>query len=374
MAWAVADHDQIRRVTMDRRVSRDTRNHSKAWADGEITPDWHLFTFVAVQNMINAYGADHSRLRSLISKGFTPRRVAQLQPAIEELVDGLMDNIAEAGRDGKTVDLRQELAYPLPIAVISTLCGAPEDWRPELHRIVDGIFNTTLGPEESKANAADLYTLLNNLVELKRTTPGDDLTSVLLSAHEEDGTRLDGAELVDTLLLILGAGHETTTNLLDQAMTAMLTHPDQLAEVRAGTISWDDVIEETLRWNAPIASLPLRYATEDIEVEGVKIGKGEAILTFFAAAGRDPAHYGDEADRFDARRAVKDHLSFGHGVHYCLGAPLARLEARIALPALFNRYPDLALAVRPDELRPVQSFVSNGHLGLPATLGAAATV
>ncbi|APU16086.1 MULTISPECIES: cytochrome P450 family protein [Actinoalloteichus] len=371
MAWAVAGHEQIRDLTTDSRVSRNARAHWQAWADGEITPDWHLYTFVAVQNMISAYGADHTRLRSLISKAFTPRRVAALAPSIEKLVSGLIDDLGAEGGNGATVDLRAGLAYPLPIAVISTMFGVPADWRDELHHIVDGIFDTTLGPDEARANQMQLYTLLNKLVELKQGTPGEDMTSALIDAHEQDGTRLQEHELVDTLLLMLGAGHETTTNLLDQAMTAMLTNPDQLAMVRSGAITWDDVIEEALRWNAPIASLPLRYAVEDLEIAGVTIRKGDAILAFFAGAGRDPAHYGEDADRFDATRAVKDHLSFGHGVHYCLGAPLARLEARIALPALFDRFPDIALAGRPDELRPVRSFVSNGHLGLPATLVAA---
>ncbi|ASO21258.1 cytochrome P450 [Actinoalloteichus hoggarensis] len=371
MAWAVAGYEQIRGLTTDSRVSRNARAHWQAWADGEITPDWHLYTFVAVQNMISAYGADHTRLRSLISKAFTPRRVAALAPSIEQLVAGLIDDLVTKGAGGEPVDLRAGLAYPLPIAVISTMFGVPEDWSDELRGIVDGIFDTTLGPEEARANQMQLYTLLNKLVELKQASPGEDMTSALIDAHEQDGTRLQEHELVDTLLLMLGAGHETTTNLLDQAMTAMLTHPDQLAMVRSGAITWDDVIEEALRWNAPIASLPLRYAVEDLEIAGVTIRKGEAILAFFAGAGRDPAHYGETADRFDATRAVKDHLSFGHGVHYCLGAPLARLEARIALPALFDRFPDITLACRPDELRPVRSFVSNGHLDLPATLVAA---
>jgi cytochrome P450 len=154
-------------------------------------------------------------------------------------------------------------------------------------------------------------------------------------------------------------------NLLDQAVTAMLTHPDQLALVRSGQRSWADVVEETLRWQAPVPYLPLRYAVEDIDVDGIHIPKGDAILPAYAAAGRDPEQHGATADDFDVTRDGKQHHAFGYGVHHCLGAPLARLEAEVALPALFDRFPDLALAVPPAELTPMHSFLSNGHTSLP---------
>jgi cytochrome P450 len=165
---------------------------------------------------------------------------------------------------------------------------------------------------------------------------------------------------------MLSAGHETTVNLLDHAITALLTHPDQLALVRSGQRPWHDLVEEALRWQAPVPYLPLRYAVEDIDVDGVRIPRGDAILAAYAAAGRDPALYGDTADRFDLTRTVKQHLAFGHGVHHCLGAPLARLEAEVALPALFDRFPNLALAGEP---APLRTFLSNGHIALPVRRG-----
>jgi cytochrome P450 len=168
---------------------------------------------------------------------------------------------------------------------------------------------------------------------------------------------------------MISAGHETTVNLLDNAVHALLTHPDQLELVRSGKANWSDVIEETLRVEAPVASLPLSYAVEDIEAGEVRIRKGEAILAVYAAAGRHPAYHGPTADSFDVLRPAKEHLAFGHGVHFCLGAPLARLEAEIALPALFERFPQLALAVGEGELQPVESFISHGHLSLPVRLG-----
>jgi 2-hydroxy-5-methyl-1-naphthoate 7-hydroxylase len=374
-AWAVSDPDLLRRLLTDPRVSKDPRRHWPRWINGEISPEWPLFTWVAVQNMFTAYGGEHKRLRSLVAKAFTARRTNALRPRIEEITAGLLDRVEPAGRDGQVVDLREGYCYPLPIRVISELFGLPEDQGAELRSVVDSIFHTSATPEEVTDTYARFYAALAKLVALKRESPGDDLTSALIAARDdEDGTRLSEQELLDTLVLMVSAGHETTVNLIDNAIHALLTHPDQLALVRDGRASWDDVIEETLRVQAPVASLPLRYAVEDLAMkefggpEDVVIGKGEAILAAYAAAGRHPGRYGDDADRFDVTRVDKEHLAFGFGVHFCLGAPLGRLEAQIALPALFGRFPDLRLAVPQEELRPVDSFISNGHRSLPVHL------
>ncbi|MEV0935613.1 cytochrome P450 [Streptomyces phaeochromogenes] len=376
-AWAVSSTDLLKKLLTDPRVSKDPRQHWPVWINGEISPEWPLFTWVAVQNMFTAYGGEHKRLRTLVSKAFTARRTAALQPRIEEITKTLLDRIDEAGRRSEVVDLREEFCYPLPIQVISELFGLPEEKGAELRTVVDGIFNTAATPEEVTDIYTRLYAALGELVAAKRESPGDDLTSALIAARDDEGdTRLSEQELLDTLVLMISAGHETTVNLIDNAIHALLTHPEQLAHVRAGRATWDDVIEETLRVQAPVASLPLRYAVEDLAVgelggpEGVVIGKGEAILAAYAAAGRNPEDHGADADRFDVTRLGKEHLAFGHGVHFCLGAPLGRMEARIALPALFERYPDLELAVPDDELSPVASFISNGHRVLPVRLGA----
>ncbi|MXM65864.1 cytochrome P450 [Streptomyces sp. HUCO-GS316] len=374
-AWAVSAPELLKRLLTDPRVSKDPRQHWPRWINGGISPEWPLFTWVAVQNMFTAYGGEHRRLRTLVSTAFTARRTATLEPRVEEITKGLLDRVQEAGRRGQVVDLREQFCYPLPIRVISELFGLPEEQGAELRAVVDGIFHTSATPEEVTDIYARFYAALGELVALKRRSPGDDLTSALIAARDdEDGTRLSEQELLDTLVLMVSAGHETTVNLLDNAIHLLLAHPDQLAHVRGGIASWDDAIEEALRVEAPVASLPLRYAVEDLTMsdfggpDGVVIRRGDAILAAYAAAGRHPDKYGDDAADFDVSRADKEHLAFGHGVHFCLGAPLGRLEARIALPALFDRFPGLRLAVKSTELEPVDSFISNGHRTLPVHL------
>ncbi|MFE9746740.1 cytochrome P450 [Saccharothrix saharensis] len=369
VAWSVTRQDTLRDLLGDPRVSKDARQHWPEYTSGRISADWPLHLWVSVQNMFTAYGTDHRRLRSLVSKAFTARRVAAMKPWIEQITHRLLDELDGPDAARQPVDLRERYAYPIPIEVICQLFGVPAAARTELREVVDGVFDTTITAEAAQANTVRLYGIMHELVAAKREDPGDDLTSGLIAVREDDGSKLEEAELVDTLILVISAGYETTVNLLDQAITALLTHPEQLAAVRAGTAGWADVIEETLRWQAPIANLPLRYAVEDIDLgDGVVIARGDAILAAYAAAGRDKAVHGETADRFDVTRADKTHLAFGYGVHYCLGSPLARMEAEIALPALFARFPELRLAVPPHELEPSQSFISNGHASLPVTL------
>ncbi|ONI91649.1 cytochrome [Actinosynnema sp. ALI-1.44] len=365
VAWSVTSQDALRKLLSDQRVSKDPRQHWPRFVNGEIDEQWPLLIWVAVQNMFTAYGSDHRRLRSLVSKAFTPRRTTAMRPQIEQITTELLDDLATRPQP---VDLREGFAYPVPIEVICRLFGVPADARPGLRKVVDGVFDTTLTAEEAVANQHELYRIMHELVALKRAEPGDDLTSGLIAVREDDGSSLAENELVDTLILVISAGHETTVNLLDHAITALLTHPRQLEMVRSGEVPWSEVIEETLRWQAPVANLPLRYAVADIDLGDVVIRQGDAILASYAAAGRDKSVYGDTADVYDVTREEKAHLAFGHGVHYCLGAPLARLEAEVALSALFTRFPDIELAVDPSELRSTESFISNGHLTLPVKL------
>ncbi|QYC40314.1 Cytochrome P450 107B1 [Nonomuraea coxensis DSM 45129] len=368
-AWAVSDQRLLRRLLVDPRVSKDAYRHWPAWINGEIPPDWPLFAWVAVRNMLTAYGPDHRRLRGLIAGAFTVRRIADLRPRIEVITADLLNELAGLP-PGRPVDLRERYAYQLPIRVICELFGiSDKGTREEVSRCVDALFNIGKSPEETAAAFPRLQRILRELVAEKRERPGDDLSSALIAARDDEAPPLSEDELVDTLALFVSAGHETTVNLLGNAIVALLTHPGQLGRVHAGDVTWEDVIEETLRHQPPVPNLPLRFAVEDIGIgDGVTLRAGDAILACYGAAGRDPLVHGPDADRFDVARSVKDHLAFGHGVHHCLGAPLARLEAAIALPALFERYPDLTLAAEPGELLPLESFVSNGYRALPVRL------
>ncbi|MFE4975965.1 cytochrome P450 [Kitasatospora sp. NPDC056651] len=372
-AWSVSDPELLEELLKDPRVSKDGLRHWPGYDQALRT--WPLALWVGVRNMFNAYGADHRRLRRLVGGAFTARHVAAMAAGVEELTDALLDDLA-ACAPGEVVDLRARLAYPLPVQVVSRLLGLPRDITDTFRGMVDKVFSTVLTPEESAATASAFLALLEELIAAKRREPGEDLTSALIAARdaESDGgsSALSEEELRDTVLLIVSAGYETTVNLIDNGVTDLLTHPDQLALVRAGQAGWEDVVEEALRRNAPVAHLPMRFAVEDIELPGgVTVRRGEAILPAYAAAGRHPVRYGDSGADFDVTRPVKDHLAFGHGVHFCLGAPLARLEGRTALSRLFARFPDLALA--PDaRLLPVDSLISNGHRALPVLLGRAA--
>lgn len=370
-AWSITDFALVKRLLTDPRVSKDAYRHWPAWIDGEVTEEWPLAIWVSVQNMVTAYGDEHTRLRKPIAREFTARRVAALRPRVEELTAELLDRL-ELAPAGVPVDLRTEFAQVLPHSVVCELFGIPHSaWKP-LQRIIDGFFSTSISTEDAMANGIAMYENMTKLVADKRENPSDDLASGLIAARDSGAARISEKELLDNLILLFTAGYETTANLIDNAVVSLLTHPDQLALVRAGKATWDDVIDESLRADPPGAHSIMRYAVEAIEIDDdVRIEQGDAISICFAGSGRDPLHHGADADQFDITRPTRgDHVSFGYGAHYCLGVTLARMEAAIALSALFERFPDLALAVPAGELRPKFSFVSNGHRVLPVLLGA----
>ncbi|MEE1791190.1 cytochrome P450 [Streptomyces sp. BE308] len=369
VAWSLNSHDVIKKVLTDPRVTKSARSHWPAFVNGEIPPDWELISWVAMDNMVTAHGRNHVRLRKLVGKAFTPRRTAAFRPRVEELTKQLLDALETAGPD-EVVDLRERFAYPLPARLVADLIGMEEEARAKTAKVIDAMVDTTVTPEQAQAVLAGWRGAMADLIADKRREPGEDITSDLVAARDEDGTALSEEELADTIFAILGAGSETTINFFDNAITALLSDPAQLELIRSGRATWDDVIDETLRVESPLAHLPLRYAAEDIELDGVTIPKGDPILVNYSAVGRDPELHPDSPGTFDLTRSDKSHLSFGVGPHYCLGAGIARLVATTGLSQLFERFPDLSLAVDSGELQPLPTFIMNGHRSLPVRLTA----
>ncbi|WP_344093611.1 cytochrome P450, partial [Nocardiopsis composta] len=256
-------HSAVMEVLTHPQVKKNPK-YWRAWRNGEIPPDWQLISWVAADNMLARDDEDHTRLRKLVSKAFTPRRVEKMRGRIEEIVAGLLDGMA-AG-DG-TADVKAQLALPLPMTVISDLFGVEEDSaRAELHRRIGMMFDQSITPEQAYENHVGTQKFLGELVARKRDEPGDDMTSALIAARDADNDRLSESELVWTLILIIGAGYETTMNLLTNTVQALLTHRDQLDMILRGEREWSDAIEETLRWNTSIQNVPLRFAAADIEI------------------------------------------------------------------------------------------------------------
>lgn len=368
MAWSLNSYDAIKRVLSDPRVTKSARNHWPAFINGEIAPDWEMISWIAMDNMVTAYGKNHVRLRRLVGKAFSPRRTEGLRPRVIELTDQLLDGIA-AAPPGEPIDLREHFAYPLPARLVADLIGMSENARAKTAKVIDLMVDTTVSPEQAQAVLGGWRSAMVELIEEKRRNPAEDITSDLIAARDEDGSALSEQELTDTIFAILGAGSETTINFLDNAVTALLTHPEQLKLVLDGERSWDDVTDEVLRAESPLAHLPLRYAVQDVELDGVVIPRGDPILVNYSAVGRDPALHGESAGEFDISRPDKEHLSFGYGPHYCLGAGIARLIATTGLSRLFARFPELSLAVEPDQLQPLPTFIMNGHRSLPVLTG-----
>ncbi|MGW9026108.1 cytochrome P450 family protein [Streptomyces sp. NPDC055722] len=369
---AVLGHDALREFLSHPDVAKNAR-HFTALREGRIAEGWPLMTFATVQGMTTADGEDHRRLRSLVSRAFTARRVEELRPRVEQLTASLLEDLARAAASADGVaDLRRHFALPLPMAVISELLGVDDRYRDRLHQLSSRVVATDIGPQQAIAANRDLVAVLGEIAAAKAECPEDDLTSALIAAHDEDGDRLSGPELIGTLVLMIIAGHETTLNLITNAVRALCGHREQLELAQKGQVGWGDVVEETLRWDAPVSYFPFRYPVRDLTVDGTVISKGTPVLAGYSAAGRDPAVHGADADRFDVTRpgrsgAVRS-LSLGHGAHYCLGAPLARMEAGIALERLFTRFPGLELALPEAELTPHASFVGNSVRTLPVRL------
>jgi cytochrome P450 len=309
---------------------------------------------------------DHTRLRSLVHKAFTPRIIAQLRPTIQQLTDDLLDQMQ--AQAGKPVDLIAGLAYPLPVAVICALLGVPQADHHQFHGWSDAIARSLDLTEETAVydaaaeSAVALTGYLEDLLAERRARPQDDLFSALV-AVEEEGERLSTAELFATCALLLIAGHETTVNLIGNGTLALLRHPDQWQRLRAEPGLAESAVEELLRYDSPV-QLTSRMACEEFEYKGSTFRRGQGVAFLLGAANHDPARFAEPA-RLDLARADNRHLAFGSGIHYCLGAPLARLEGEIAFSTLARRLPNLALTTEQVTYR--DNYVLRGLTALPVT-------
>lgn len=370
-AWSITGYEAAKKALVDPRLSRDARKHWQAWRRGEIDMSFPLIGWALMDNLTTTYGTEHTRLRKPLMAAFSARRVEAMRDSIERATKDLLDVLHDTISNGGTADLRTDFAHPLTVRVLGHLFGVPADLRSAMVREIR--VDTTVTPEEAAANVRHWIQLMHEFVQTKRAHPGDDLTSDLIAARHDDGSQLSDDELARTLHFMQAAGTVPTMNLICNATLALLTDQRQADHLRSERASWDDVIEETLRAEAPVAHLPFRFAVTDIDIDGVTIPAGEPILMNYAAIGRDPLVHGDDAHCFDATRRDKKHLSFGHGIHRCVGTHLARLEAGVALPALFERFPGLTLAVQPHEIEPEPSSVMNGVRALPVRLGTKTT-
>ncbi|MER8046621.1 cytochrome P450 [Streptomyces sp. NPDC094032] len=349
-AWLVVGYEEARAALADQRLSKSFSAFGMALPEEEIVGP----------NLLIVDPPDHTRLRKLVAGEFTGRRVEALRPRIQQLTDELLDAMEPDGR----ADLVDSFAFPLPITVICELLGVPAADRDSFRAWSNELVAPTGDMTERQA-VEGFGGYLDALIEDKRAAgPADDLLSALITTRAEDGDRLSLPELRALAYLLLIAGHETTVNLISNTVRALLSHPDQLAALRADFDLIDGTIEEGLRYDGPVESATLRFAPEALTLGGAEIPAGAIVLVALASAARDPRRF-PEPDSFDVRRDPRGHLAFGHGIHFCLGAPLARLEGKIAIRTLLERFPRLALDPETGPLEWVGGFLIRGTRRLP---------
>ncbi|HEY7594379.1 MAG TPA: cytochrome P450 [Actinophytocola sp.] len=363
-AWLVTRHEDVMAVLADPRVSSNPAHQTRidTTAAPGLPPEYLRYLGRSVSMMDPP---DHTRVRRLVSKVFTARRVQELRPRVQRLTDDLLDDLEQAGE----LDLLERFAYPLPFAVISELLGVPEEFRAPWRAALEGMMWGAW--EQIAPGAQTMVDYAVRLVHLRRDEPGDDLTSALVRARDADGDQLDDDELISLVITILNAGHETSAQLIANGTFALLSHPDQLALLRANPKLLPSAIEEMLRYWGAAELAALRFPTEPIEVGGVRIEAGEVVQLLWGAANRDEARFADP-EKFDITRKQNLHVSFGHGIHYCLGAALARMEGSVALSTLLQRYPELSLAAPAEQIAWKRGFPRgiNRLEALPIRFGA----
>jgi len=365
-AWVVLGYQAARQALGDSRISKDMlaalHEAGDVVAEGLPGPEFS-------RHMLNVDPPDHTRLRRLVARAFTPRRIAALEPAVRGIAGRLLDELDEAGPDAIT-DLVEGYAYPLPFQVIGELLGIPAAERAQLHAWFGVLLTGWAGdpPPEAVKASDGIVSCLSELVQAKRRRPADDLISVLAAAAEGDA--LTTQELLSSLFQLVVAGHDTTASLIGNGIVALLDHPAQLEALRHDPGLMPAAIDELIRFSAPVPHATFRVTTEPVTLAGVTIPAREQVLVCLGAANRDPGRF-PAPGVLELGRGGGPHLGFGHGIHYCLGAPLARLEASVAFEELLGRHPGLRLAARRDDLTWTRGdgLVLRGLTSLPVVLG-----
>ncbi|MBZ5489510.1 MAG: cytochrome P450 [Acidobacteriia bacterium] len=355
-AWLITRYDDALSALKDRRFSKDKLNagQKQPWIPAYFKP--------LARNMLDLDDPDHARLRGLVHKAFTPKIVESMRQGIESLTEKLLDAAQPCGR----MDLVQDYALPLPTAIIAQMLGVPAGEQHKFHRWSSAIVSSQSskwGTVWAIPHAIAFLRFIRKLIRLRRNHPQSDLTSALAQA-EEAGDKLNEDELFSMIFLLLIAGHETTVNLIANSALALLCHPDQMERLRCDPSLIEPAVEELLRFEGPVETSTERYALEDVLISGSTIPRGALVYVVLASANRDERQF-ENPDRLDITRQNNRHLAFGQGIHYCLGAPLARLETQIAINALLRRSPHLQLAVPVKEVRWKKGLVLRGLESLP---------
>jgi len=354
--WLVTRYTDVFAVLKDERLLKD-------WLP--VTRWLHRFGGAITQHMLNQDGPDHIRLRTLVHKAFTPHLIEKLRSRIQSVCAELLDKLESNG----CTDLMTGYALPLPLTVISELLGVPAELRDRLHRLSRSTFSAanTLGVVRSWPDQRLLISRIRKLVAQRRSDPRDDLITALVEA-EEAGDKLTEKELIGTIALLLIAGYETTVNLIGSGALTLIEHPHQRVLLEQDPSLAPSAVEELLRYTSPLDMASQRFACEDLTINSVKISQGELVVAVLGSANHDEAQFSD-SETFDIRRQPNKHLAFGQGAHFCLGAPLARLEGQIALTTLFHRFPNLQLAQAAERLRWRKSLIIRGLEELPVVCG-----
>ena len=367
--WLVTTYDDAVAILKDPRFTLDKQKSEPSEggqsSSGKSVPRYVPLTWS--RHLLNTDPPDHTRLRALVSKAFTPRMIEQLRPRIQQITDELLDTVQNRGQ----MDLIADFAFPLPITVISDMLGIPTTHRQQFRAWTQAIVQSqsaALEPGKEAAGMAaeeEFINYIKTLLASKHGHPDNDLTSSLVQV-EEKGDTLNENELISMILLLITAGHETTVNLIGNGMLALLEHSEQMRLLRADPTLLPSAIEELLRYTAPVSLSSPRWASEDIPMHGKVIRKGEMVRCALLAANTDPRQFSDP-ELLDLLRQENQHLAFGKGVHFCLGAPLARLEGQIAIGTLLRRLPHVRLAHDPEQLAWKEAGSLRVLVALPVT-------